>query len=153
MAWWELQLTHKSKVKGDRGWIKEEGPYPSNTQPKKETRYREWKPNDSSTPQRVKQAEERVVGLDKPTGNGKHMNTRQEMDLYRSRARIRLRHHPLVPSQYKGGGPWVRGKRGYGLAVGRSRKPILGFSLKFFWGKCPAGMTYHPKEAKMSWNH
>ena len=30
---------------------------------------------------------------------------------------------------------------------------ILGFLLKLFWGKCLARMTYHPKEAKMSWNH
>ena len=37
--------------------------------------------------------------------------------------------------------------------VERKGKPILGFSLKLFWGKCPAKMTYHPKEAKMSWNH
>ena len=26
------------------------------------------------------------------------------------------------------------------------RKPILEFLLKLFWGKCPTGMTYHPKE-------
>ena len=75
------------------------------------------------------------------------------MDSYGSGARTRLRHHPLVPSQYKGGGPWVRGKRGFGLAVKRRGKPILGFLLKLFWGKCLVEMTYHPKEAKMSWNH
>jgi len=46
--------------------------------------------------------------------------------------------------------PWVKGKRGYGLVVERRRKPILGFLLKFFWEKCTAGMTYHPKEGKMS---
>ena len=62
-------------------------------------------------------------------------------------------HHQLVPSQYKIGGPWVRGKRGYGLAVGRREEPILRFPLKLFWGKGPARMTYHPKEGKMSWNH
>ena len=101
-------------------------------------------------PQRVKQAVECVAGPEKPTGNGKRVNTRQAMDSYGSRAYTRLKHHLLVPSQYRGGGPWVRGKRGYGLAVGRSGKPILGFPLKLFWGKCLAGMTYHPKEAKMS---
>ena len=26
------------------------------------------------------------------------------------------------------------------------------FLLGLFWGKCPARMTYHPKEAKLSWN-
>ena len=93
-------------------------------------------------PQRVKQ----VARLDKPVGNGKRVNTRQAMDSYRSGAHTRLKHHPLVPSQYKGGGPWVRGKRGYGLAVGRREKPIMAFSLKFFWRKCPTGMTYHQKK-------
>ena len=85
--------------------------------------------------------------------NGKRVNSRQAMNSHESRARIRLRHYPLVPSQYRRSGPWVRGKRGYGLAVGRRKKSILGFPLKFFWGKCLAGMTYHPKEGKMSWNH
>ena len=37
--------------------------------------------------------------------------------------------------------------------VWRRGKSIMGFPLKLFWGKCPAGMTYHPKEGKMSWNH
>ena len=97
-------------------------------------------------PQRVKQVAEHVARLDKPVGNDKHVNTRQAMDSYRSGAHTRLKLHPLVPSQYKGGGPWVRGKRGYGLAVRRREKPILGFSLKFFWRKSPAGMTYHPKK-------
>ena len=75
------------------------------------------------------------------------------MDSYGSGAHTRLRHHPLVPSQYRGGGPWVRGKKGYGLAVGRSEKSILEFPFRLLWGKCPARMTYHPKEGKMSWNH
>ena len=78
------------------------------------------------------------------------MNGRQALDSHGSGARTRLRHHSLVPSQYNSGGPEVRGKKGYGLAVGRKGKPILGFPLKLFWGKCPAGMTYHPKEGKMS---
>ena len=29
----------------------------------------------------------------------------------------------------------------------------MGFLLKLFWGKCPAGMIYHLKEGEMSWNH
>ena len=78
------------------------------------------------------------------------MNSRQAMDTHGNGAHTRLRHHPLVPSQYRCGGPWVRGKRGYGLAVGRRGKPILRFPLKLFWGKCPTGITYHPKEEKMS---
>ena len=47
--------------------------------------------------------------------------------------------HQPVPSQYRGDRPWVKGKRGYGLAVGRRRELILGFPLKLFWEKCPAG--------------
>ena len=29
---------------------------------------------------------------------------------------------------------------------GERGKPILGFLLRFFWGKCPTGITYGPKE-------
>ena len=75
------------------------------------------------------------------------------MDSHDSGARTRLSHHPLVPSQYKGSGPWIKGKREYDLVVGKRGKSILGFPLKLFWGKCPVRMTYHPKEGKMSWNH
>ena len=78
------------------------------------------------------------------------MNTRQAMNSHESGAHIRLKHYPLVPSQYKGGGPWVKGKRRYGLAMGRMGKSIMGFPLKLFWGKCFIEMTYHPKEGKMS---
>ena len=80
------------------------------------------------------------------------MDSRQAMDLHESGAHTRFRHHLLVPSQYRYGRPWVRGKREYGLAVGRRGKSILGFLLKLFWRKCLAGMTYHPKEGNMSWN-
>ena len=87
------------------------------------------------------------------SGHGKHMNNKQNMDTHGSGACTRLRHHQLVCSQYRSGGSWVRGKKGYGLVVGRRGKPILEFPLKLFWGKCLARMTYHPKEGKMSWNH
>ena len=81
-------------------------------------------------PQKVKHAAEHVAILEKPIGNSKRVNTRQAMNSHGSRARTRLRHHQLVPSQYRGDGPWVRGKRGYGLAVERKGKSILGFPLK-----------------------
>ena len=67
--------------------------------------------------------------LDKPLGHGKRMNNRQALDSHGSGARIRLRHHSFVPSQYRSSGPWVRGKRRYDLAMGRRGKSILGFSL------------------------
>ena len=53
----------------------------------------------------VKQVVEHVARPDKPASNGKHMNARKAMDLYRSGACTRLRHHILVPSQYRGGRP------------------------------------------------
>ena len=81
------------------------------------------------------------------------MNSKHAMDTNGSGVRTRLRHHPLFPSQYKSDGPQVKGKRQYGLVVGGREKPILEFPLKLFWEKYPAGMTYHPKEGKMSWNH
>ena len=56
----------------------------------------------------------------------------------------------LYPANIRSGGLWVRGKRGYGLAVGRGKKPILVFLLRLFWGKYPVGMACHPKEVKMS---
>jgi len=59
----------------------------------------------------------------------------------------------LYPANIGSDGSWVRGKRRHGLAVGRGKKPILGFLLRLFWGKCPAEMTYHPKEVRMSWNY
>lgn len=49
---------------------------------------------------------------DKPTSNSKRVNTRQAMDSYGNRARTRLKHHQLVPSQYKGGGYGSEVKKG-----------------------------------------
>ena len=57
------------------------------------------------------------------------MNGRQALDTHGSGARTRFKHHPLVPSQYKSGRPWVKDKRGYNLAVERKGKPILEFPL------------------------
>ena len=56
----------------------------------------------------------------------------------------------LYPANIGSGESWVKG---HGLVVGKGKKPILGFLLRFFWGKCPIGMTCHPKEVRISWNH
>ena len=94
--------------------------------------------------------QERVAKCaDKPSSHGKHMNNRQAMDTRGSGVCTRLRQHLLIPSQYRSGGPWVKGKKGYGLAVGRRGKLILGFPLKHFREKCSAGMTYHQKEGNV----
>ena len=37
--------------------------------------------------------------------------------------------------------------------MGKGKKPILRFLLKLFWGKFDAGMTYRPKEVRVSGNH
>ena len=62
-------------------------------------------------------------------------------------------HHLLVPNQYMGGGPRVKAFKGCGLAVRRKKRSILGFLLKLFWERCPAGMASHPKEVSMGWDH
>ena len=56
----------------------------------------------------------------------------------------------LCPANIGSDESWVRG---HGLAAERGKKPILGFLLRLFWGKCSVGMTCHPKGARMSWNH
>ena len=58
----------------------------------------------------------------------------------------------LYPANIGRGGSWVRGKRSWSSG-GERGKPILGFLHRLFWGKCHAGMTYRPKEVRMSWNH
>ena len=55
----------------------------------------------------------------------------------------------LYPANTRRGGSWARGKKTW--FGGRERgKPILGFLLRLFWGKCLAGMTYLPKDVRMS---
>ena len=58
----------------------------------------------------------------------------------------------LYPANTGGGRSWVSGKRVWS-GGGERRKPILGFLLRLFWGKCLARMTYRPKEVRISWNH
>ena len=58
----------------------------------------------------------------KSPGRGKRMSSRQILDIHERKARAKLRHHQLVPSQY--GSCWGHGSevRGYGLMVGRGEK-------------------------------
>ena len=58
----------------------------------------------------------------------------------------------LYPANTGGGGSWVKDKRVWS-GSGERGKPILEFLLKLFWRKCLVGMTYRPKEARMSWNY
>ena len=61
------------------------------------------------------------------------MNDKQALNSHGNGACIRLKHHPLIPNHYRRGRPWVRGKKGYSLTVGRREKSILGFLLELFW--------------------
>ena len=77
------------------------------------------------------------------------MNGRQILDIREGRARVKPRHHQPVPSQY---GTWW----GYGLEVrgmvwwwGEGKRAILRLLPKHFWEVRPAGMTDHPKEARL----
>ena len=60
------------------------------------------------------------------------MNDKQALNSHGNGACIRLKHHPLIPNHYRRGRPWVRGKKGYSLTVGRREKSILGFLLELF---------------------
>ena len=45
------------------------------------------------------------------------------------------------------------GQRAWSGGGERKKKNYSGFFLRLVWGKCPAGITCHPKEARISWNH
>ena len=57
------------------------------------------------------------------------------------------KHHPFVPSQYKRGGPMIKGFKGCGLVVGGKRS-ILGFLLRLVLGKMPFWDGISPKRGK-----
>ena len=80
------------------------------------------------------------------------MHEGQKSNGFKQKSRIHIgpKHHLLVPSQYRGGGPRVKGMRDYGLVVGRRGEPILGFCPNFFGEKCFAGMASHLKDINMS---
>ena len=87
---------------------------------------------------------------DKSPSYGKRMNGEQVVDSHGSRARTRLRHHPLVPNQYRHGGPWVKGKKGYGLAVGRRGEVYSGVHAQALLGEMSCWDDIPPKKGKMS---
>ena len=68
------------------------------------------------------------------------MSSRQILDIYGRKARARPRLHQPIQDMVRS---WVRGKRVW-FGGGERGKLILGFLLWLFWGKCLAGMTYHP---------
>ena len=87
-----------------------------------------------------------VECIDEPPDHSKRMSSKQAFDVHRSEARVRPRHYQPVPSQYKGGGSWVRGKKGYGLAVGRRESLFWGFHSNSFGGNILLG--WHTAQKK-----
>ena len=77
--------------------------------------------------------------IDEPPNHGKCMSSGQALDVYRRGAHARPRHYQPVPSQYRSGGPWVRGKRRYGLAVGGKESLCWGSCLNSFGGNVLLG--------------
>ena len=125
------------------------GPCPSKTQPIEEARCKERRPSDSSTPQEVKNEQQNQQQRpNKPSGHDKCMNNRQDIDSHGSGACTRLRHHLHVPSQYKRCGPWVRGKRGYGLAVGGKGEVYSGVPVQALLGEMSCQDGILPKRGK-----
>jgi len=66
-----------------------------------------------------------------------------------SGARVRPRHYQPIPSQYRSGGSWVRGKRGYGLMVGRRENLFWGSHSYSFGGDVLLG--WHTTRKKKGW--
>ena len=112
--------------------------------------------------------EKQVIKNGRSENNPRHKKPKVHSRTYRPISRSRQMHEQqakkvkhaqdlgttnLYPTNIGSGGSWVRGKRGDGLAVRRGKKLILGLLLRLFWRKCPTGITCHPKEVRMSWNH
>ena len=90
-----------------------------------------------------------VECTDEPLDYGKCMSNGQAFDVHGSGARVRPRHYQPVPSQYRSGGSWVKGKRGYGLAVERRESLFWGSHLDSFEGDVLVG--WHITQKKEGW--
>ena len=64
-----------------------------------------------------------------------------------------LKHHLLVPSQYKGGGPSIKTFRGCGLVVGRKEGLFWSSYQDFFWGSALLGWHFSQKRQAKGWGH
>ena len=63
-----------------------------------------------------------------------------------------LEHHPLVPNQYRKGGPSVKGLRGCGLVVG-GKMIYLGFPSRLLFGKMPCWDGILPRKGSRWLDH
>ena len=77
------------------------------------------------------------------------MSSKQILDIREGKARVKPRHHQLVPSQY--GTWWGHGSevRRYGLVVGRGEETYFAAPAQALREVRPAGMTDHLKEARL----
>ena len=99
-------MAHKPLIKRNKGQIEEERALVQARPNLGRKRNVKDKDPDSPTPQKVKNKQQKhTARLDRLTGNGKHMNFRQTIDSHGSGAWTRFRHQPLVPNQYRHGGP------------------------------------------------
>ena len=64
-----------------------------------------------------------------------------------------LKHHKPVPSQYKGGGPMVKGIQMVWFSGGGKRGSIFGFLPWLLLGIYLAGMVSYAKEVIDGWDH
>ena len=86
---------------------------------------------------------------DEPPDHGKCVSSGQAFDVHGSGACARPRHYQPVPNQYKSGGSWVRGKRGYGLVVGRRESLFWDSRSDSFGGDILLG--WHTTQKKEGW--
>ena len=86
---------------------------------------------------------------DEPLVYGKCMTSRQALDIRGTGACTRPRHHQPIPSQYRSGGLWVKGMKGYGLVV-RRRESL-------FWSSCSNSfggnvlLRWHTTQKRKGW--
>ena len=74
------------------------------------------------------------------------------MDISERKAHVRLRHHQPMPSQYGtwwGHGPEIRGKREYGLVVGRGENAYFAAPTQAILGGTSCWDDRPPKRGKV----
>ena len=76
------------------------------------------------------------------------MSSRQTLDIHRSKAHIKPKHHQPVPNQYRSSGSWFKGKKGYGLAVERKGKAYYGVLALALLGEMSYWDDIPPKREK-----
>ena len=119
-----------SRKKG--GLRKKQSPSSSNAQPQigqaiKERETKKWSRTDGRLCRPTRQTHEQQVDF----GHTWKRGTRK--------AQTPLAYTQPIQDMVRS---WVRGK-GVWFGGGERGKPILGFLLGLFWGKCSVGMTYH----------